>query len=99
MLVHFCFDEKLFKLMRSKFKEIFMQNNAIFVYHYNKALRQDKRACREEEVINDEGQREGQIFFENLFITTIMLSACFDILQTDTLSRINWSIFFHHFTR
>ena len=77
MVVHFCFDVKLFKLMRSKFKDIFMQNNAVFVYHYNKALRQDERGMqRGRSDKNDEGQREGQIFFENLFITTIYLDVC-----------------------
>ena len=47
MVVHFCFDVKLFKLMRSKFKDIFMQNNAVFVYHYNKAARPEERGHAE----------------------------------------------------
>ena len=75
--------------MRSKFKDIFMQNNAVFVYHYNKALRQDEwGACREEEVINDEGQREGQIFFEKLFITTIYLDVCVSVEFMKQIYRI-----------
>ena len=30
-------------------------------------------------MINDEGQRGGQIFFENLFITTIYLDVCVSV--------------------